>query len=44
MFQLKPGSMAMIIGARTASGRRNIGKSVELLSEDNKVVHKALKL
>jgi hypothetical protein len=30
MFQLKPGSMAMIIGARTASGRRNIGKSVEL--------------
>ncbi|KAI3490780.1 hypothetical protein L1887_44942 [Cichorium endivia] len=30
MFQLKPGSMAMIVGARTASGRRNIGKSVEL--------------
>ena len=30
MFQLKPGSMAMIVGARTAAGRRNIGKSVEL--------------
>ena len=30
MFQLKPGSMALIIGARTASGRRNVGKSVEL--------------
>ena len=30
MFQLKPGSLAMIVGARTASGRRNIGKSVEL--------------
>jgi hypothetical protein len=29
MFQLKPGSLAMIIGART-TGRRNIGKSVEL--------------
>ena len=30
MFRLKPGSMAMIVGARTAAGRRNIGKSVEL--------------
>ena len=30
MFQLKPGSLAMIIGARTTAGRRNIGKSVEL--------------
>ncbi len=30
MFQLKPGSMAMIVGARTTAGRRNIGKSVEL--------------
>lgn len=30
MFQLKPGSMAMIIGARTSAGHRNIGKSVEL--------------
>jgi hypothetical protein len=30
MFQLKPGSLAMIVGARTAAGRRNIGKSVEL--------------
>lgn len=30
MFQLKPGSLAMIIGARTYAGRCNIGKSVEL--------------
>ncbi|CAM4021139.1 MULTISPECIES: hypothetical protein [Lelliottia] len=30
MFQLKPGSLCMVIGARTAAGRRNIGKSVEL--------------
>lgn len=30
MFQLKPGSMAIIVGARTTAGRRNIGKSVEL--------------
>lgn len=30
MFQLKPGSLAMIVGARTSAGRRNIGKSVEL--------------
>ncbi|MEZ6876596.1 hypothetical protein [Enterobacter sp. KBR-315C3_2022] len=30
MFQLKPGSLAIIIGARTTAGRRNIGKSVEL--------------
>ncbi|MRS88524.1 hypothetical protein GJV04_00530 [Enterobacteriaceae bacterium RIT714] len=32
MFQLKPGSLAMIIGARTPAGRRNIGKSVELFA------------
>lgn len=30
MFQLKPGGLAMIVGARTTAGRRNIGKSVEL--------------
>lgn len=30
MHQLKPGSLALIIGARTAAGRINIGKSVEL--------------
>ncbi|MDY0971061.1 hypothetical protein [Siccibacter turicensis] len=30
MYQLKPGGLAMIIGARTAAGRVNIGKSVEL--------------
>lgn len=30
MYQLKPGAMALIIGARTAVGRVNIGKSVEL--------------
>lgn len=30
MFQLRPGSLAMVIGAQTANGRRNIGKSVEL--------------
>lgn len=30
MYQLKPGGLAMIIGARTAAGRMNIGKSVEL--------------
>ncbi|HAZ54386.1 MAG TPA: hypothetical protein DCY50_05040 [Franconibacter helveticus] len=32
MFQLKPGSLAMIIGARTAAGRVNVGKSVELFA------------
>ncbi|CAM7301767.1 MULTISPECIES: hypothetical protein [Citrobacter] len=30
MFQLKPGTLAMIIGAKTSAGRCNIGKSVEL--------------
>ncbi|WP_336222006.1 hypothetical protein [Citrobacter amalonaticus] len=30
MFQLKPGMLAMIIGAKTSAGRCNIGKSVEL--------------
>ncbi|MFS9380425.1 hypothetical protein QNN88_07000 [Citrobacter sp. ANG330] len=30
MFQLKPGSLALIIGAKTQTGRSNIGKSVEL--------------
>jgi len=30
MFQLKPGNLALVIGARTTAGRRNIGKSVEL--------------
>ena len=30
MYQLKPGALAMIIGARTAVGRENVGKSVEL--------------
>lgn len=30
MFQLRPGSLAMIIGAQTPAGRGNIGKSVEL--------------
>lgn len=30
MFQLKPGSLAMIIGSRTDRGRGNIGKAVEL--------------
>lgn len=30
MYQLKPGTVAMIIGAKTAAGRRNIGKSVDL--------------
>ncbi|QHM95263.1 MULTISPECIES: hypothetical protein [Kosakonia] len=30
MFQLRPGSPALIIGAQTANGRSNIGKSVEL--------------
>ncbi|CAI9390490.1 MULTISPECIES: hypothetical protein [Citrobacter] len=30
MFQLKPGSLALIIGAKTPAGRGNIGKSVEL--------------
>lgn len=30
MFQLRPGSQALVIGAQTASGRSNIGKSVEL--------------
>ncbi|MGY5957425.1 Periplasmic protein [Kosakonia sp. BK9b] len=32
MFQLRPGSLAMIIGAQTANGRCNIGKSVELFA------------
>lgn len=30
MFQLRPGSQALVIGAQTATGRSNIGKSVEL--------------
>ncbi|EHO9410097.1 hypothetical protein KNB21_000223 [Salmonella enterica] len=30
MFQLKPGALAIVIGAKTPAGRRNIGKSVEL--------------
>lgn len=30
MFQLRPGSLAIVIGAQTANGRGNIGKSVEL--------------
>lgn len=30
MFQLKPGTLALIIGAKTPAGRNNIGKSVEL--------------
>jgi len=30
MFQLRPGSLAMIIGAQTSAGRGNIGKAVEL--------------
>jgi len=33
MFQLRPGSLAMVIGAQTANGRRNIGKSVELFGQ-----------
>ena len=32
MQQLKPGALAIIIGARTTAGRGNIGKSVELFS------------
>ena len=32
MIQLKPGALAMIIGARTPSGRANIGKSVSLFA------------
>ena len=32
MQQRKPGALAIIIGARTAAGRENIGKSVELFS------------
>ncbi|MFW0765607.1 hypothetical protein ACN0IV_07170 [Trabulsiella odontotermitis] len=32
MFQLRPGTMAMIIGARTLVGQANIGKSVELFA------------
>ena len=32
MFSLKPGTTAIIIGARTAAGRANIGKSVELFA------------
>lgn len=31
MFQLKPGALAIVIGAKTLAGRRNIGKSVELI-------------
>lgn len=30
MFQLRPGSIAMVIGAQTPAGRSNIGKSVDL--------------
>ncbi|NUU65491.1 hypothetical protein HQN64_05165 [Enterobacteriaceae bacterium BIT-l23] len=30
MYQLKPGALALIVGAKTAVGRKNIGKSVEL--------------
>lgn len=30
MNQLKPGTTALITGARTAAGRSNIGKTVEL--------------
>lgn len=30
MYQLKPGAAALITGARTAGGRINIGKAVEL--------------
>lgn len=30
MFQLKPGTLALIIGAKTSAGRGNIGKTVEL--------------
>jgi hypothetical protein len=30
MFQLRPGSLAIVIGAQTPAGRANIGKSVEL--------------
>lgn len=33
MFQLRPGSQALVIGAQTAVGRRNIGKSVELFGQ-----------
>lgn len=32
MFQLKPGTLAMIIAARTPAGRANIGKSVSLFA------------
>ena len=32
MFSLKPGTTAIIIGARTTAGRANIGKSVELFA------------
>ncbi len=30
MFQLRPGCLAMVIGAQTPAGRGNIGKAVEL--------------
>jgi hypothetical protein len=30
MFPLRPGSLAMVIGAQTPAGRSNIGKAVEL--------------
>lgn len=32
MFSLKPGTAAIIIGARTVAGRANIGKNVELFA------------
>lgn len=32
MYSLKPGTTAIIIGARTPVGRANIGKSVELFA------------
>ncbi len=30
MYQLKPGTTALVTGARTVAGRSNIGKTVEL--------------
>lgn len=32
MFQLKPGTLAMIVAAHTPAGRANIGKSVSLFA------------
>lgn len=32
MMQLRPGTIAIIVGARTSVGRRNIGKSVSLFA------------